>query len=174
MVILFIFLRLVWGSAWGEVKGRAAEELLEEWTDDDESGGKKTDNLIKLYVFADKYDVPRLKLDTLLELFMHITTDDVGLPSSSQCRYAFENLPEGSPLLHFLLDAHCFYASDKYWHLQEAEDFPPAFINGILIRYTAYASGDRTRSVGFDICDYHDHKEYKDRNRCEWAAGVCY
>lgn len=82
-------------------------ELLGQWALEDESGAREADNLIRLHVFADKYDITKLKTETLDELFTQSTENFPLLPYSTSVRYAHENLPAGSALLKYLVDLHC-------------------------------------------------------------------
>ncbi|CBX92280.1 hypothetical protein IAQ61_000461 [Plenodomus lingam] len=71
--------------------------LVDLWTCDDEKGSrKKTRNLIRLYIFCDKYDVPQLRHTVMDELYSVMTFRAGRLPDPSITSEAFEKLPDES------------------------------------------------------------------------------
>lgn len=141
-------------------------ELLEEWSREDDEGETKTENLIYLYVLADKYDISALKVVTLNELYSHTNSNaDNNLPTCKDITYAFEQLPIGCPLLRFLTDSYCCY-SDGDFSSRTAHDFPSAFLDAVLSRYAQYALGNRDLLDSLQLCNYYDHKEDNEKIHC--------
>ena len=137
-------------------------ELLALWNDDDDDDLKST-NLITLYIFCEKYDIPTLKRLTLDELFDHVSEEE--LPSIDNVVFACENLREDDPLCRFLVDAYCYWGGA--WVLDSVQALPMTFVTRVMQQYTRYAHGERDRTCSPELCDYHDHKEIKDRVACE-------
>ena len=143
-------------------------ELYAAWTADNDYGDLKTENLIQLYVFCDKYNVPELKTKTMTEIFNHVEEDDgEALPSVDLIRFAFDNLPEHAPLCSYLVHAYCYWAQDFIWEDFGSVDWPSGFIGRVLARYSAFARGDLTRDDFNSPCDYHEHQSVTDRTACE-------
>ena len=88
--------------------------------------------IIRTYVFADKYDVPALKSQSLNLLFDVINNKDTRMPWSSDVRYAFEHTPNDSPLCRLLVDGHCKWTPSELWE-----------------EYGGYSDADRGVSLAF-------------------------
>ena len=153
-------------------KNNAPVELLGDWNHETDGGGLRTGNLIHLYVLGDRYDIAELKLLALSTLFLHMESIDTGLPSCSQIRYAFENLPTSSVLLRYLVDSYCHYAGACLWQNRTAHDFPSAFLDRVLTRYADCMHSDRTSCDDLDLCSYHNHKNNEEKMNCPWFGAV--
>lgn len=118
----------------------ASPELLKEWFSDSDSGSKKTENLIRLHVFGDKYGITGLKSATVLEFsgYMHsgIFRLTCTLPSCSQITYAYDNLPAESSFLTLLCNLYHNYADVKTWN-ENASKFPHTFLASSVVLYAA-------------------------------------
>lgn len=143
-------------------------ELVELWTCHNNSGKTKTNNLIRLYIFCHRYDVPQLKVRAIDELFDHMENEDLEakLPCSSITTEAYDTLPEGSAMCQFLVDINCYYADEDRWGMDGEHD-PPAFLVKVLKRYSDYVSTYRTRHDHLKKCDYHEHQNDQEREACE-------
>jgi hypothetical protein len=145
-------------------------DLYGAWNDGEADGRLKTSNLIQLYVFCDKFDVPELKIDAMTHLFNHMEHEESsGLPSTDDIRFAFDNLPEFAPLLRFLVDIYCYWATSIIWAEFGRDDWPSAFVACVLGQYTEFAHGDRNRDDFTYPCDYHSHQDGEERLACEIA-----
>ncbi|KAJ4334039.1 hypothetical protein N0V95_009273 [Ascochyta clinopodiicola] len=147
-------------------KHNTTVELLNDWEHEKDNGGAKTGNLINLYILSDQYGVPDLRFLALTELFQHMEEPETGLPNRSQIVHAFNSLPDGSALLLYLVDSHCLYSGGTFCEYENAYEFPSAFLVGIIRRYSQYARGDRSPSEELNLCDYHLHKDDKERSKC--------
>jgi hypothetical protein len=148
-------------------------DLYDAWNDGEADGELMTSNLIELYVFGDKFDVPGLKSQAMTDLFKHIEdVEGTELPSADAIRFAFGNLPEHAPLLQFLADTYCHWARSSMWEHFGRDDWPPAFLGRVLGQYTEFAHGDRDRFIYKDPCDYHAHRDGEERLACEIAQGL--
>lgn len=154
-------------------KTNAPDELLRHWTRDDDKGQLKTENLIKLYVICEKYDMPDLKRMCMDELLDHIAVKDVVLPGSYHVNMAFEELPHDSRLCLFLVNAHCHYAEDCVWDDLEAAAYSWSFLTQVMQRYRLFALGDLDWTQKLKICDYHEHKGFADWDACaRWGCAI--
>lgn len=148
----------------------AHTELLDEWTwKDDEGGERKTENLIKLYVFGDKYSVADLKIDTMNEFLDHMENNFTGLPSYSQIKFAYYNLPAESPFLRYLVESYCHYADATDWK-KNARKLPAAFLTRVLGLYADHVSYGDCYLSEYSVCDYHDHSDDAEKARCQLNA----
>ncbi|KAF4538908.1 Btb poz domain containing protein [Lasiodiplodia theobromae] len=118
-----------------ETEPKIFEDFLVEWL----YTGKLDEDLAELtliegYIFADRYDFPRLRFDVIASIHGHYTeemTDD--LPSYDAIILAFESLPPRCKLCEFLVD---LYGSRwKPYHdyinsreLELREQLPMAFL----------------------------------------------
>ncbi|KAF1849576.1 uncharacterized protein K460DRAFT_399694 [Cucurbitaria berberidis CBS 394.84] len=145
-----------------------ADELYKLWKGVSNNKEAQTNNLIRLHVFGDTYDVPKLKVSTMTTLCKYALRpcNDVALPKAHMVRFAFENLPEGSPLCTFLVDTYCDEATKCTWTGFAQENWPSAFISRVLCQYTEYAFGKRSKNDSICSCDYHNHKTDEERRSC--------
>ncbi|KAJ4378442.1 hypothetical protein N0V86_006145 [Didymella sp. IMI 355093] len=126
--------------------------------------------LVDLHVFAEEYDVPNLKRQSIDSLFEQLNDEDQGLPSTKAIRYAFDSLDHDSSLCRLLVDAHCEWGGHEGWEtICEGEDFEPhpVFLKNALKRYSQYIiAGLHGLGKTLVLCDYHDHKDVEERNTC--------
>lgn len=91
--------------------------------------------------------------------------------------YAFEHLPDDSPLCRFLTDLLCRHAGEETWEnigTQEWEsacekvrfEIPVAFFRKVLQRYTQCIHSEITIGIDLGICDCHEHKDDAEREAC--------
>lgn len=150
-----------------------ADELVDAWSKDksndvEDKGDTKTSNLIALYVFATKYNVPQLQTDALDKYFQHFQHEETSLPPIDAIRNAFENLQASSPLCQLLIDIQCCCKQHENWTSETAEWYPSTFLLGTLRRYAAIVQdGKQKRWWKLDLCDYHDHKDDEERADCK-------
>ncbi|KAF2625324.1 hypothetical protein BU25DRAFT_473880 [Macroventuria anomochaeta] len=145
----------------------APVELLSIWAGEDDRGGLETGNLIRVYIFSEKYDIAALKTCALDDLYNHMTNPCVGLASSSQIGYAIDNLPSNSPMCRYLVDEHCHFATAGVWEDLAALNYPSIFLERVLCRYTEYAHGGLEWDNSMPLCEYHEHKDMAERRSCE-------
>lgn len=68
----------------------------------------RVDNLLALYVFADRFDFPALRDEIIIDLHIQIVNDDKYLPSPAQVNFIFEHLPPSAGLCKLVVE---FYAT---------------------------------------------------------------
>lgn len=147
--------------------------LFAMWESGNDRGDSKTTNLVYLNVFCDKYDVPALKRQSLDHLFEHLMEPHTNLPSKQNSMYAFENTPDDSPLCRLLVDTYCDLASEQVWEGIGGEDWnaacehvrtevPLTVLKKVLLR----CAGKHGPNDDLDICDYHEHRDAKERQAC--------
>lgn len=143
-------------------------DVVDQWSLDYEidKGAHRNVQMISLYLFCDKYDVPDLKAALIDELFTLIAFRESALPTASSTKDVFDKLPDNDPLCQFLVDVHCLFASVNVWNRSEATDFPWAFVSCVLARYTGFAQRGLLRKVDFKRCDYHGHQDQHERDCC--------
>jgi hypothetical protein len=66
-----------------------------------------TENCIYLHMFGDKYQIEKLRLDTINKLIF-ITANEAGemYPNAKTIESAFHGLPRSSPMLQLIIDIH--------------------------------------------------------------------
>ena len=144
-----------------------AEPLYKKWTSSVD-GETMTDNLIRLYVLADKYQVLELKIKIMTMLFNHVFDGDCDVfPDDLIVQFAYKNLPPNSPLCQFLVDVYCYWSTCSTWSDFADCEWPPAFMTGVLCQYTDFALGDRGRDDFTTPCDYHGHQSCEERIVCQ-------
>lgn len=134
---------------------------------------RPTWSLIELYVFGDKYMIPKLKKDTLNELFSH-THSSHDLPSAIATKLAFKNLQREDPLCRLLIDLHCRGNYSTIGGTErsviDTDVWPAKFVSGVLKRYADIVSDLRRGRLVLRweliLCDYHEHKTSDERNAC--------
>lgn len=152
-------------------------ELFVAWGSDNDNGDLRMENLVYLSVFCDMYDVPLLKRLSLDQLFEHLKDPNINLPSTSYVVYAFDNIPDDSPLCRLLIDMYFEFASEEAWNRVVKLDFDrlckkhsqlalQTFFRKMLQRYARYKYEDLTEESVLDICDYHEHKNDEERQAC--------
>lgn len=105
-----------------------ATELYAAWTADNDCN-LKTDNLIQLYVFCDKYNVPEQNTKTMTQIFNHVEQEKgEALPPAYMIHFAFNNLMDNVLLCNYLVHAYYYWAHDSLWKDFESTDWPPCFI----------------------------------------------
>lgn len=144
----------------------APKELLEQWSRKDDEGKTKTGNLIWLYVLAEKFNIPKLKTETLDELFNDLCVLNVDLPSTNQIKYAFDNLPEDLALLRLLVSNQCIFSDEDFWSNTNIDDYPSAFLAKVVAYYAGYAMGTREWDEEMQLCEFHDHEDGKSKRAC--------
>lgn len=105
--------------------------------------------LTEAHVFADRFLVPGLKALTL-ELaadyydYCHLLTKHT---TWRNMVYASKNLPEDSPFLNLLVDAHCAYwGPDSYDAADESQfqELPHKFLMKMMKKFAEMAANDKT------------------------------
>lgn len=134
-------------------------ELVAMYKGENDAGGKQTDELVRLYVMGDFYQVPQLKEMVMKTLFQHIQKDETRMPSISITSYAYEKLPEDSPLCRLLVDHHCWVAAE--WSGYTTKDFPAIFLLQLAARYARLVNGRPKINVDtyeLQLADYLEKK----------------
>jgi hypothetical protein len=131
---------------------------------------------LKLLVLADRFLMP--------ELLQLVNNDLVGsrmkhAPYYELVIYAWENLPEGSPILRLLVDTHVANWEPKTDEGDEEEmelrpELPHEFLIKAMIRF---AEVGREREKDKDgkgkklvACDYHLHVDEEEKEKCAGAS----
>jgi len=128
------------------------------------------DGPLDLHIFADKYDVPQLRLETMRVLQRgYSETDEI--PAYSTIIKAFENLPETSPLCRWLTDISGYYRSfheDGEEEMALHSELPKAFLVGaLLIRSRLYQGDDEDDNLDQFWCKYHEHDSKEQGKACD-------
>jgi hypothetical protein len=135
---------------------------------------------LKVLVLADRFLMP--------ELLQAVNNDLVAsrmkhAPYYELVIYAWENLPQGSPILRLLVDTHVANWEPKTDEGDEEElqlrpDLPHEFLVKVMIRYAEVADGVRKTSErekkgiekgevkGLKACDYHMHVDDEEKEKC--------
>lgn len=120
---------------------------------------------IALYIFAHRYEIPKLRRAVLLAWQ---TNDEIlqTMPDHSNVIAAYESLPAESPLCKYFLDMYSVYWNpDKDDHRMCAlrSQLPQAFLFELA---TALAKGERAK-IEKDWCEFHEHEDDAERKVCQ-------
>ncbi|KAH3948663.1 hypothetical protein HBH70_071730 [Parastagonospora nodorum] len=122
--------------------------------------------LIKLYVFADRHDVEKLRLATINELFQRVLeTVNCPHPTATSIEFAFEHLDVGSPLCHFLADVTCYVDILDPLDPDDVNSLP--FMRMLWLRYKEMIGKASRNDDELQLCDYHEHADKEEREECE-------
>lgn len=116
-----------------------------------------------LYVFANRYLIPELKVEVIKHAIKWDFDDKV--PEPGAITFAYENLPRHSPFLKFLVD--CFLATfeeDSYKEADGSElgvfaSFPHEFTHSVILKY---ATKRNKAHVEMKVSDYIESKQKED------------
>ncbi|KAL9090166.1 MAG: hypothetical protein Q9165_005446 [Trypethelium subeluteriae] len=126
--------------------------------------------LVNLYIFADKYDVPGLRDVLITELRDH-GPDEEEVPSFAVVIKAYDNLPADSPLCQYLMQVYLasYRAHSRYCLCDECglrDMLPSEFLLTLMSLMSADLEG-RHGSAQDAICEwYHQHADRKECQAC--------
>lgn len=118
-----------------------------------------------LHVFADRYGILKMKSETLNALFKHLIRSQICMINTYSIRYAYDNLPDGSALLTFLVHVHC-YQNDEFWVHTMWDKYPSPFLMSVVRRLAQGVHDDLDVLDNLELCDYHEHKNEDERKAC--------
>jgi len=133
----------------------------------DEDANFRFDRLVRLYVFSDKYDVPKLKRQCLDTIFEYLVDEDL-LPDLSHVVYAVKNLDDKDPLLRMIIDCFCYWSGSDCWVASRIEMLPAPFLARIMGQFVDFRHGGLDSVDEPDLCDYHCHATSGERGACEY------
>ncbi|KAI4666138.1 uncharacterized protein J4E78_003605 [Alternaria triticimaculans] len=133
----------------------------------DEDANFRFDRLVRLYVFSDKYDVPKLKRQCLDTIFEYLVDEDL-LPDLSHVVYAVKNLDDEDPLLRMIIDCFCYWSGSDCWVASRIEMLPAPFLARIMGQFVDFRHGGLDSVDEPDLCDYHCHATNGERGACEY------
>ncbi|KAF2709293.1 hypothetical protein K504DRAFT_533681 [Pleomassaria siparia CBS 279.74] len=121
---------------------------------------------IKLYVFADRFMIPALRL----AMNRIITADTTYTrPCANVMIFAFDNLRAEDVILQFLVDSHCL----KWRHGLQSEhetrlldQLSQDCLTKIMKRFGFMLAEGITRHSSLKMCDYHEHISDVERLAC--------
>lgn len=127
---------------------------------------------LKLYVFADRFVVPRLREQLNRAIVNDYDSDCPALEEYKTITYAFHNLPPTDPILDLIVDRYFMV-----WRLDldEGEDeeayetLPHEFLLRFYKRVGKWRKEDlqnRHQLFNMDFCSYHEHKTDEDKLQC--------
>jgi hypothetical protein len=119
---------------------------------------------IKLYVFADRFAVSRLRTALNLDIVQYARLPHPPLWGYAAIIYAFANLPSTDPLLDLFVDLKYVYWNGKGTTIKDKDRFdelPREF----LLRFYKRVGTERyfqkrfrlAGSYDIDLCSYHEH-----------------
>lgn len=132
-----------------------------------------TEELFRLYVFADEKDILALRRDVMTRLMEF----DSALPYS-EIALPINSLPPSAPLYKFIVEWH----SHHWWPVkrdfgpqdQGYEDLPKEFLH-LVMRGLVLRPGSNSNSIGTNPscaccgspCRFHEHKSYEEWQQSE-------
>ncbi|KAF2866285.1 hypothetical protein BDV95DRAFT_505327 [Massariosphaeria phaeospora] len=120
---------------------------------------------IALYVFAHRYDIPKLRRAVILAWQ---TNDEIlqSMPDHSNVIAAYEDLPPSSALCRYFLDMYSVYWNpdkDNERTIPLRSQLPQAFLFELV---TTLAKGERPKTEK-DWCEFHEHDDEAERKACQ-------
>ncbi|KAJ4994280.1 snare domain-containing protein [Stagonosporopsis vannaccii] len=127
---------------------------------------------LKLYVFADRFVVPKLRQQLNRAIVNDYDSDCPALEEYETITYAFLNLPSTDPILDLIVDRYFMV-----WRLDldEGEDeeaydtLPHEFLLRFYKRVGKWRKDDlqnRHQLFNMDFCSYHEHTTEQDKLQC--------
>ncbi|KAJ9643107.1 clathrin associated protein complex medium subunit [Coniosporium tulheliwenetii] len=164
-------------AVWNDIENSfsAVIDDLEDLGDYMHEWAVTVDNLLSLYIFADKYDVIELRRD-IMDTLIHWGGYAGDAPDVQVVLRAYETLPHESGFCRFLVKIHgtCWNrppGSDYDW--DRLQRLPREFLIEIIsynserITNSVYDRKPVTRFTDVLIpCRYHEHKSQEERHAC--------
>lgn len=150
-------------------------DLLKAWRQVGDHGMRKTDQLVRLYKFSDQYQVPKLGNACIDGLFDHIYVKRRPLPSAEIVHFAFNKLPEKSPLRRLIVDLWCRRIRPLNYGGKngfEKQDWPKTFLMEVTQRFSELVNNPLSGCLQImfhemNLCDYHEHKTDEEKKACK-------
>jgi hypothetical protein len=119
---------------------------------------------IALYVFAHRYEIPKLRRAVLIAWQ---TNDEIlqSMPDHSNVIAAYADLPPNSPLCRYFLDMYSVYWNpdkDDERTIALRSQLPQAFLFELA---TVLARGERPKTEK-EWCEFHEHEDEKAKKTC--------
>ncbi|KAI8934365.1 hypothetical protein NX059_009100 [Plenodomus lindquistii] len=126
-----------------------------------------TSNLLWIFVFCDRYDVPKLKTEAMNTLLARSQDPACGncFHSRTAVGYAYDNLPKTSGLRRFLVDLFCRHASPQVWTHPVCDNRIEFFVDA-LQNFSKHRNQPEEWSRQLNVCDYHEHRNDEERSAC--------
>ncbi|OJD31034.1 btb poz domain containing protein [Diplodia corticola] len=118
--------------------------------------------LASLYIFADNYDVPQLKNDTM-DVIISCVQEGYLLPGPEVINEVYDNLPEDSPLCRLLVNE---YARTGQVLAGSSDDWPAGFVFKAFNATMRAIEGFSPLGRPTHDCTYHDHATEAERSAC--------
>lgn len=119
--------------------------------------------ITKVHIFADRYDIPDLRRDTIDMMFAYFKSEKK-IPTAETITMAFGSLPDTSLLRKLLVHRYCESISNV-----TPEDellWTHEILHVVLARYREIIQGSRYL-LDLDLCDYHGHANEKEKKKCQ-------
>ena len=126
----------------------------------------QSNRLIRLYVFSDKYDVPKLKRQSLDALFEELS-DEYTLPDLDDVAYAVNNLDDEDPLLRMIIRGFCYHGESDCWEADQLQVLPIPFIAKLMSHLCDFRNGGLEDMREPELCEFHGHATREERQTCE-------
>jgi hypothetical protein len=147
-------------------------DLAKQWSKPDDACACNVEQLVHLYVFADKYEIPKLRHACIDEFYLLFEGEATpALATAATVRIAYENLSANSPLCRLLVELHCRH-DDKsnYGNAKgfEKQAWPNEFLVAVMKRYCEVLDHGLFQEVEeeLDLCKYHEHTTNEERETC--------
>lgn len=112
------------------------------------------DELLRVYIFATKYNVPQLRRDAL-DTFARYTRNCSFVPDSDHIIACYKVLPRSSPWCKYLANIYAYYY-DGEWTVEDPNTLPREFMFEVLTVMMKNRA-DLVDGKGMKLCDYHEH-----------------
>lgn len=121
--------------------------------------------LVRLYVFADKYNTPALKLVAVSKMLSQLK--DCNLPWYQTVIEAFEILHEEDPMLKLFIELYAFrFAGLEPDVEKKMKPFlPNGFLYGVMLQ-KARMTDKKSKPPFANKCRYHTHSDETEKKAC--------
>ncbi|KAL1797261.1 hypothetical protein ACET3X_003867 [Alternaria dauci] len=128
---------------------------------------------IKLYVFADRFAVSRLRTALNLEIVKRAAPPHTMIWDYAVINYAFANLSPTDPLLDLFVDLYYIYWDDMGDEFEDKDRFDE-LSREFLLRFFKRVGTERYFQKRFrvssfyvlDLCSYHEHATDQEKREC--------
>ena len=126
--------------------------------------------VVRLFVFGDKYDVPELRKAAIDHMFKTIVQPDGQLPPFHVIDHVFAHLPEESSMCRLFVASYFQY---EELEINRAQCTNTAFMRAMWERYARFHCTYERKKASIKLCDYHKHTTAEERKVCEEHRAAC-
>ena len=123
---------------------------------------------IRLYVLAEKYDVVEMKNKICGEIYAGRTAHRFA-PYKSDIRYAYDNLPQKSPMRRMLVDWYAWHVSCRWFEEEDNQEWLrhlPGFAADLTVALRKRSNNPTAQSpLRLGVAGYYEKKDIEGASR---------